>query len=66
MHNLHPTEGVCEHVDEAENDSPTLKLKMFAGGLGNKEIDGWYDLDAEIERNRMCLKDQPEQGNNKR
>lgn len=43
-------EGVCEHVDEAENDSPTLKLKMFAGGLGNKEIDGWYDLDAEIEK----------------
>jgi len=41
--------NVAEFIDSAEVSSPSLKLKLFAGGYGNKNREGWLNLDTAIE-----------------
>lgn len=53
--------GVAEHVDDAQSESPTLQLKIFAGGSGSKVRDGWYNLDEDIE-NESDVFVRPENG----
>ena len=38
----------ANNVDAALPESPTLELRVFAGGHGTKERKGWLDLDKEI------------------
>lgn len=37
-----------KQVDEAQKNSPTLKIKMVAGGHGTRPGGEWIDLDSEI------------------